>query len=199
MCTHIDDLYAVYIRVTNTVSNISEIEAKNRKTQYNSGASRRTVVLSITQEQVVILSITQEQVRSKSSYTQYNSGASRRTVVLSITQEQVVEHSSKSVLLFCTVAVCCSVLQCVAVCCSVLQCVAVCCSVLQCVAVRAVRCEELLLCHTRQRICWTRMTHAFVVSTFSRSFLQKRPIILRGLLYIWRMRYNVLMCYMMMR
>jgi len=32
-------------------------------------------------------------------------------------------------------AVCCSVLQCVAVCCSVLQCVAVCCSVLQCVAV----------------------------------------------------------------
>ena len=32
-----------------------------------------------------------------------------------------------------TVAVCCSVLQCVAVCCSVLQCVAVCCSVLQCV------------------------------------------------------------------
>jgi len=34
-----------------------------------------------------------------------------------------------------SVAVCCSVLQCVAVCCSVLQCVAVCCSVLQCVAV----------------------------------------------------------------
>jgi len=31
-----------------------------------------------------------------------------------------------------SVAVCCSVLQCVAVCCSVLQCVAVCCSVLQC-------------------------------------------------------------------
>ena len=34
-----------------------------------------------------------------------------------------------------TVAVCCSVLQCVAVCCRVLQGVAVCCSVLQCVAV----------------------------------------------------------------
>jgi len=31
-----------------------------------------------------------------------------------------------------SLAVCCSVLQCVAVCCSVLQCVAVCCSVLQC-------------------------------------------------------------------
>jgi len=33
-----------------------------------------------------------------------------------------------------SVAVCCSVLQCIAVCCSVLQCVAVCCSVLQCAA-----------------------------------------------------------------
>ena len=30
----------------------------------------------------------------------------------------------------CSIAVCCSVLQCVAVCCSVLQCLAVCCSVL---------------------------------------------------------------------
>jgi len=38
-------------------------------------------------------------------------------------------------MMFCCVAVCCSVLQCVAVCCSVLQCVATCCSVLQCVAV----------------------------------------------------------------
>jgi len=35
------------------------------------------------------------------------------------------------VILFCYIAACCSVLQCVAVCCSVLQCVAVCCSVLQ--------------------------------------------------------------------
>ena len=34
-----------------------------------------------------------------------------------------------------TLAVCCSVLQCVAVCCGVLQCVAVCRSMLQCVAV----------------------------------------------------------------
>jgi len=37
---------------------------------------------------------------------------------------------------FMTVAVCCSVLQCLAVCCIVLQCVAVCCSVLQCLHVR---------------------------------------------------------------
>ena len=35
----------------------------------------------------------------------------------------------------CSVAVCCSVLQCVAVCCSVLQCVTVCYGVLRCVAV----------------------------------------------------------------
>ena len=41
-----------------------------------------------------------------------------------------------------SLAVCCSVLQCVAVCCSVLQCVVVCCSVLQCVAV----CCSVLQC-----------------------------------------------------
>jgi len=34
----------------------------------------------------------------------------------------------------CSVAVCCSVLQCVVGCCRVLQCVAGCCRVLQCVA-----------------------------------------------------------------
>jgi len=55
-----------------------------------------------------------------------------------------------------SVAVCCSVLQCVAVCCSVLQCVAVCCSVLQCVAmccnafqsrvVESVRASEWVCC-----------------------------------------------------
>jgi len=40
-----------------------------------------------------------------------------------------------------SIAVCCSVLQCVAMCCNVLQCVAVCCSVLQCVV--AVCCSVL--------------------------------------------------------
>ena len=45
------------------------------------------------------------------------------------------QHSVTSYIALRSVAVCCSVLQCLAVCCSVLQCVAVCCSVLQCVAV----------------------------------------------------------------
>ena len=35
----------------------------------------------------------------------------------------------------CSIALCCTALQCVAVCCIVLHCIAVCCSVLQCVAV----------------------------------------------------------------
>jgi len=47
-----------------------------------------------------------------------------------------------SVALWCSVLLCCIVLQCVAVCCSVSQCVAVCCSVLQCVAV----CCSVLQC-----------------------------------------------------
>jgi len=58
------------------------------------------------------------------------------------------------------VAVCCSVLQCSAVCCSVLQCVAVCCSVLQCVAVCcialhcvAVRGSVLQCVAVRYRVC----------------------------------------------
>ena len=49
---------------------------------------------------------------------------------LSLIFQQCVASGSDS-----SVAVCCSVLQCVAVCCSVLQCVAVRCSVVQCVAV----------------------------------------------------------------
>jgi len=56
-----------------------------------------------------------------------------------------------SVALWCSVLLCCIVLQCVAVCCSVSQCVAVCCSVLQCVAVccsvsQCVEIEAVLQC-----------------------------------------------------
>jgi len=45
-----------------------------------------------------------------------------------------------------TVAVCCSVLQCVAVCCSVLQCVALQCVALQCVALQCVALQCAAVC-----------------------------------------------------
>jgi len=59
----------------------------------------------------------------------------RENVIDLIILMSVHEGASKKTLEFCSVAVCCSVLQRVAVCSSVLQCVAVCCSMLQCVAV----------------------------------------------------------------
>jgi len=54
----------------------------------------------------------------------------------------------------CSVALCCSVLQCVKMCCSVLKCLTVCCSVLQCVTckifISAQTCFPLQCCSVLQ-------------------------------------------------
>ena len=57
--------------------------------------------------------------------------------------------------MFCNVAMCCSVLQCIAVCCTVLQRVAACCSMLLCAAV----CCTVLLCVAE----WRRPIGCFIV------------------------------------